>query len=201
VVIFPPAVLLVAIACDALTTAWAETAGQSRALPILGYAAAATILASLSVQPATDIANWLRLQTGVFSPEKYYAQFTLGQYSAADQIAAAHYIQAHTSSGDRIAVFGYEAPVVYLSGRANATRFGYALPLVGVQSSPAAKARYRREFLSGLTQRPVYIIVGLLLLNQSDPAKVFPEFADVLARDYRLDQTFGPVHLYRARID
>ena len=197
IVIFPPAVLLVAMAFDALVAAPATPGRSQNGLSVLGYAGVVTIAGSLAVQPAIDIGNWVRLMAGVYTPAQYQARFRLGQYSAADQIAAAEYIRAHTDATDRIAIFGYEAPIVFLSGRTNATRFGYALPLVGWQSSQAARDRYRREFLAALDDRPEYIIVGILLLGGTESIEVFPEFEAFLKRGYRLDRSFGAVDLYR----
>jgi hypothetical protein len=111
-------------------------------------------------------------------------------------MAAASYIRAHTSATDRIAILAYDTPVLYLSGRGNATRFGYALPLVGWRSSQAVRDRYRREFLDALVEPPAYIVVGLLPLRKEGTLASFPEFVSYLSRGYVLEQSFGEIDLY-----
>ena len=197
-VIFPPVILLVAMACDALIDSPPALDRRYRnALAVLGLAGLVAICGPLTIQPGTDIFNWVRYLAGVDTTAQYYGTFRLGQYSAADQMAAANYIDSHTAPTDRVAIFGYESPIVYLSGRKNATRFSYALPFVGVQSSPAARERYRREFMKSIESEPAYIVVGILLLGGSRSIEVFPEFAEFLSRRYRLEQSFGVVDLYR----
>ncbi len=199
-VIFPPTILLVAIAFDALTHAPAVLDNKDRrALGWLGIAGAVAIVGPLTVQPSIDITNWARYMAGVDGAPQYYAGFRRGQYSAADQMAAVNYIRSHTTETDRVAIFGYESPIVYLSGRRNATRFNYALPFVGLQSSQAARTRYRREFMTAIAAEPEpeFIIVGSLLLGENQSIEVFPEFAEFLGHGYHLEQSFGVVDLYR----
>jgi hypothetical protein len=199
-VIFPPIILLVAIAFDALTNAPAVLDVKYRtALKALGIAGAVAIAGPLTIQPGIDITNWARYMAGVETAPQYYGTFRLGQYSAADQMAAADYINHHTSPTDRVAIFGYESPIVYLSGRKNATRFNYALPFVGLQSSQAARDRYRREFMEAIASEPEpeFIVVGMLLLGGNRSIEVFPEFAEFLGRGYYLERSFGVVDLYR----
>ncbi len=201
-VIFPASVLLVAVAIDALLprppvhSASTSAVPGTRSLRVLAYAALAAIVLPLAVQPAFEVKNWLRLVARVDSAPAYYARFSDAGFSAADQMAAAAYLRAHTTAGDRIAILGYDAPVVYLSGRTNATRFAYALPLVGWRSAPATREAYQREFLAGLTPPPAYIIVGLLFPGKAQALSVFPEFGDLLAARYALERSFGVVDLY-----
>ena len=195
-VIFPPAILLIGIAVDALMGPPTEPARRPTSATVLGWTAAAVILAPLTIQPARDIGHWVRFATGIDTSSQYYARFRLGEFSAADQMAAATFIRTRTAATDRVATFGYEATLIYLSGRPNATRFSYALPLVGWRSSQASRDAYRREFMDALRVQPAYVVVGPILVGGTQSIEVFPEFAEYLARGYVLERSFGAVDLY-----
>ena len=135
--------------------------------------------------------------TGADNAAQYYSRFGEAAYSAADQMAAAEYLRAHTTAAGRLATVGYESTVMFLSGRMNATRFSYALPLVGWRSTPATRNGYQREFMAALAPPPLYIVVGQLLIGKPLTGDVFPDLTDLLARDYVLEQTCGAVQLYR----
>jgi hypothetical protein len=135
--------------------------------------------------------------TGSEKGPEYYARFRQGSFSAGDQMAAASYLRIHTRPTDRVAIFGYDTPAMYLSGRANASRFVYALPLEGFRSSQATRERYRREFMNTLAERPAYIIVGLLLGGKESTLASFPEFVTYLRQGFVLEKSFGDIDLYR----
>jgi hypothetical protein len=196
-VIVPPAILLVGVGLDALVHPREVPATSRSAFAILGYAAAATMMTLLAVQPARDIGNWVRLMAGLQTRAEYYAHFRQGSFSAADQVEAAAYIRSHTTDADQIAMLGYDTPAIYLSGRTDATRFGYALPLVGWRSTTVVRNHYRREFLGRLETPPAYIIVGLLFLGKRETLASFPEFVDYLNERYVLDRSFGEIDVYR----
>ena len=166
-------------------------------MSVLAYAGVIAIAAPLTVQPARDIVAWARLVSGIDSRSQFYAQFTQEEFSAADEIAAAEYIRSHTNPTDRIAMFGYDGVTLYLAGRPIVSRFVFALPMVGVRSSPATRDRYRREFLDALRDPPEYVIVGFLLLGNNRSVEVFPELVEYLNRGYVLERSFGVIDLYR----
>ena len=206
-VIFPSAGLLLAYGIDAIVGAGLN-AGRDRPdtssaawRTAVGAVAVLGILLPLARQPLGDVVNAARLATRVDSRAQYYARFGLDDrsYVAADQMAAAEYIEAHTSASDRVAIFGYDAPVLYLSQRTNATPFSYALPLVGHRSTAVFRERYRRAYLAALADPPAYVVVGLLFSGKEKTLADFPEFRDFLAQHFVLETSFGNVDLYRRR--
>ena len=210
-VIFPSAALLIALGVssiiDAGTPAKATPSADTTSPPFdirsaLGAAMVLAIVLPLARQPASDTWHWLRFVSGRDSRAAYYARFGLDDrsYVAADQMAAAEFIRANTTDRDRVAIFGYDAPVLFLSGRTNATRYSYALPLVGHRSSSAFRAKYRRDYMASLADVPAYVVVGLLFSGKARTLDEFPEFKTYLARHFALERSFGNVDVYR-RLD
>jgi hypothetical protein len=145
------------------------------------------------------VLNYVRFATGRETAARYYARFGHDDdpFSAGDDMAAAEYIRANTSAADRVAILGYDAPAIFLSGRTNATRFSYALPLVGWRSSQAVRSKYQKEFMSRMADPPIYMVVGVLFPDKQKALQLFPEFVDLLNRRYVLERSFGEVDLYR----
>lgn len=209
-VIFPSAALLVALGVSSIiggeqpasmppsTHASSPSLGMRSAL---GAAIVLAIVLPLTRQPASDAMHWMRFVSGSESRAQYYARFGLDDrsYVAADQMAAAEFIRANTTDTDRVAIFGYDAPVLFLSGRANATRYSYALPLVGHRSSSAFRTEYRRDFMASLVSVPAYVVIGLLFSGKQRTLDDFPEFKAYLARHFALQRSFGNVDVYRRR--
>lgn len=209
-VIFPSAALLVALGVssiiDAGQTAGAAPATDTTSPPFgvraaLGAAIVLAIVLPLARQPASDAWQWMRFASGRDSREQYYAHFGLDDrsYVAADQMAAAEFIRANTTDRDRVAIFGYDAPVLFLSGRNNATRYSYALPLVGHRSSSEFRTEYRRDYMASLADVPAYVVVGLLFSGKQRTLDEFPEFKAYLAQHFALQRSFGNVDVYRRR--
>ena len=199
-VMFPPAILLVVAGIDDLVATTDRPRRLNRGA-ILGVALAAVMLLSLAVGPIRDIVNLGRYVAGLDSHDTYYARFGHegDAFSAADQMAAAEYLRAHTTGADRIAIFGYDAPALYLSSRRNATRFSFPLPLVGWRSSQQVREQYQREFMDALRDPPAYFIVGLLFPTRAQAFTAFPEFGPWLEQGYAKERSFGAVDLYRRR--
>lgn len=214
-VIFPSAALLIALGVASIidtgqpakATPATETPGIDTPAPplairaSLGAAMVLAIVLPLARQPASDAWHWLRFVSERDSRAEYYARFGLDDrsYVAADQMAAAEFIRANTTDRDRVAIFGYDAPVLFLSGRSNATRYSYALPLVGYRSSSAFRTKYRRDYMASLADVPAYVVVGLLFSGKERTLDEFPEFKVYLAQHFALQRSFGNVDVYRRR--
>ncbi len=198
--LFPPAILLAAAGIDELVSP-RDRSRQSNRLEFLGFAAATVIFAALAVVPMRDAAHFVRYAAGLDNRETYYAGFRHedNEFCAGDEMAAAEYVKAHTSDADRVAVFGYDAPVLYLSGRQNATRFSFPLPLVGWRSSKASRSEHQREFMDALRDPPAYLVVGLLFPTRDEAFAEFPGFGAYLDRTYTKERSFGVVDLYRRK--
>jgi 4-amino-4-deoxy-L-arabinose transferase-like glycosyltransferase len=198
--VFPPAILLAAAGIDELI-APRDGARNSNRRAILGYAGSAAIFAGLAAGPMRDVAHFGRYVAGLENRDTYYAGFRHedNDFCAADEMAAAEYVKAHTSDADRIAIFGYDAPVLYLSGRRNATRLSFPLPLVGWRSTRASRIEYQREFMDALRDPPAYLVVGLLFPDRAQAFAEFPELGAYLEQGYVKERSFGVVDLYRRK--
>jgi hypothetical protein len=217
VLAFPPLTALGAIGFDRALGAFSSGRSLGRAAParvVSGSPAprigAAVILllgavavGKLAEEPLLGVSRWLSFMTGRVSGDQYYAFHRAGAFVAGDEIRAADYIRKGTVPQDGVAVFGNDAEINFLSGRANPTRFLYALPLTeGGRST--IKAAYRREYMLGLHRNlPAYLVVGVPWGNLSKTAALqdFPELEDLLEREYFLETRIGALDLYRRRGD
>jgi len=199
-ILFSPAILLAAAGIDDLVVP-GESRHSSSRRAILGFAGAVLIFAGLAYGPMRDVAHFGRYVAGLDDRDKYYAGFRHedNDFCAGDEMAAAEYVKAHTTDADRIAIFGYDAPVLYLSGRKNATRLSFPLPLVGWRSSRASRIEYQREFMDALRNPPAYLVVGLLFPDRAQAFEAFPEFGVYLERSYTKERSFGVIDVYRRK--
>jgi 4-amino-4-deoxy-L-arabinose transferase-like glycosyltransferase len=194
----PPTILLIVLGIDRLLNSNGLVVTARRAT-IAAVLLGAGVLVQLSARPVTDVSQWLRYVTGGQSHAAFYSRFKREGFVAADQMAAADHIRAHSSATDRIVLLGYDAPALYLSGRHNATRFTHALPLDSWRASPATLQRHRAEFMRAFDTPPLYVIVGLLFAGKEKTFKSFPQFRDVLMSRYSLERSFGGVDVYRRK--
>lgn len=121
----------------------------------------------------------------------------------------ASYLQARTSSSDRIQVWGYESLVYYLADRDAASRFQMTHPLVmrvpGQDITPMQR-RWRQEFMNDMVQQqPVFIAVvkddnWWWAPNEQTSEQLlddFPEWKEYIHKNYALQQTIGRFLIYR----
>ena len=135
-----------------------------------------------------------------------------GEDNPKDYKPIAAYVEAHTTQGERIAVWGF-APLIYWdSGRLPATRFFWSDLLVG--RVPALKIK-RGEAMSALTpmqaawemffsdlerHKPVYFIdtsPAALHDYEHFPVSKYPRLADYLAANYKEEANVGGTLIYR----
>jgi hypothetical protein len=170
---------------------------------IVATASAALFVIQIAVVPAIDVARWVIHVSGAESQSEYYAHYRRRNYVATDEVAAARYLRDHTGEGETVAVFGNDATVLYLSGRPSASRFVFAMPLTRDVRGPFRQT-YRREYLEVMRRRPPrYVVIGQPHDGSNDKQRdlqAFPELLAVLNEQYRLDERFGFLDLYR-RID
>lgn len=156
-------------------------------------------MGTLAVVPASSAALWLKFMVGRINRDEYYAAHVFGLYVAGDDIKAARFIQERTGAADTVVVWGNNALVNFLSGRANCTRFVFAMPLTaGGPGSP--RAAYRREYIREVQKSlPAYIVVGLPHGSGDKELvlKEFPEFEALLHERYYLETRIGFLDLYR----
>jgi hypothetical protein len=175
--------------------------GMSRITAVGVLLLGAVAVGKLAEEPFFGVSGWLKLMVGRVSRDQYYASHRAGAFVAGDEIKAADYIRRRTVTADGVAVYGNDAEINFLSGRANPTRFLYSLPLTeGGRSSP--QAPYRREYILGLRRNPpAYFVTGVPWGNHSKAAELkdFPELEDMLEREYVLETRIGALDLYRRR--
>jgi 4-amino-4-deoxy-L-arabinose transferase-like glycosyltransferase len=172
-----------------------------RALCGVALSMAAIGILQLAIVPAAGVRRWLSLMDGRMSRDQYYGAYEAGHFNVSDNMRAAQYIRERTEATDGVAVFGNEALLNFLSGRANPTRFVYAMPLTeGSQRSP--RAAYRREYIANLEKkRPAYFVIGLPWAGTKEQTlHGFPELEDLLSSGYSLETRIGILDLYRRKV-
>jgi hypothetical protein len=188
---FPP---ILAIAALALARISAQAAAR-----VLTPVAIGLFLAGVVIRPAWDTLCFFRYVAGIDSRQVYMERFKRFDFHAFAASEAASYIKSHTRADEKVVVYGVDSVVQFLSERASATRFVYALPL-GVPNK-AYRDPYRAEYVAALRQTPPrYIVLGSSQ-DEDDTRSKFPEFAELLAASYRADATFGRLELYRLNDD
>jgi hypothetical protein len=203
--LFPPMVILAAVGFDRLLSVPFDRSAQGlngslRLLSRVVLLLATIGVLQLAMVSASSVVQVLTLASGRIGKDKYYASHTAGKFVAGDDMAAARYIQAKTEPTDGVAVYGNNALINFLSGRANPTRFlsGGALTL---GSGTAIRAAYRREYMNGLQESlPAYIVIGVPFgaLTKDQAIQSFPEFETLLYERYTLETQIGYLDLYHA---
>jgi hypothetical protein len=172
---------------------------STRLLRTLALSLGALIVLQLAVTPASAVARWLKLMTGRIDRGEYYSALEYARYYPWDDMRAARFIRERTGPDDTVVVWGNNALINFLSGRANCTRFGFATPLrAGGPGSP--RAAYRREFLTEIRKKqPAYVVVGLPRVTEDNEPVLrdFPEFETLLHERYSLETQIGMLDLYR----
>jgi hypothetical protein len=164
---------------------------------IAALGACAVFLAQVSVVPAREIYRLGGGVAGLYSTESQYDRYWFMSYVVGDQIRAAQHIEANTRPDDSVFVWGVDAAARYLSGRPNATRFVFNMPLT--EKSPYLSA-YRQEMMRELAARPpAYIIIGLPWEMDATKASfhAFEAFSEFVAQGYTLEKKIGMLDLYR----
>jgi hypothetical protein len=162
----------------------------------LAVLAIAVFIVGVACRPALDTWRFTRFVVGLDSRDDYLGRFERFDYRPLSAIKAAAYIKAQTRPEERVAVYGEDATVQFLSERASPSRFVYAFPLN--VPNPAYRNSYRTEFIKALRQPGTrYIVLG----THQDEISIegFPELKELLAERYLLDTRFGLLDLYRLR--
>ena len=171
--------------------------------------AAGTLLMLLflagSLRPTRAIWTWGAMVIGRVSQRDYWAGFRFdAPYVAGEDIQAAEWIRAHSSEGDRIAIWGWNAGIAYLSGRSVAGRFGFSAPLLLKPNHPVTRS-FRAEFIGTLRdERPLYLVIsdyGGPGVRSADRVGLYPELADFIAAHYQPAQRIGLLQILRRTRD
>jgi hypothetical protein len=159
------------------------------------------VLAAVVKQPLTEVARLGYYSILKRDFDEYYSLYTLRLYNAGDEIAAARYVAAHSSTNQGLFVWGSDA-LYFLADRPNPSRFTFAMPLT--LPGPYREA-YRSEAMRDLTARPpTYFVTGIAWDGLSKAATEiadFPALADFFKQHYSLEKSIGLLDLYRLRDD
>jgi 4-amino-4-deoxy-L-arabinose transferase-like glycosyltransferase len=179
----------------------------------LGAVVCIAVLAVYGVALARDHApKWTRdarYLLGQTSSQQYLANFAhniQGRdiYSFPQTLDTARYVQARTDPDDTVLVWGFQSLVNFLADRRAPTRYIFTYPLTFDRPETAFRVQARRTFLNDLKLNPpVYIV---LVTNDINPLQAvdslgliggFPEFQQIMRRDYHLETDIGEFHIYR----
>lgn len=197
---YAPLVFLAALGAHAL----AKIRGGPPLILTLG--AALAFAGQVCALPFYDAAKCIYYLAVKRAPESYYASYQFNAdavvdrrtYNAADELAAARYIEARTKPDDGVFVWGNDATVPYLANRPNPSRFTFEMPL---SLQGPYLARYRAEALNQLrTRPPAYFVLGINWWSSDTKEQSiakFPELASFLAKSYSREKSFGILDLYR----
>jgi len=190
-IVSPPMAVL--IASGIWQVAKVEFAGSSR----LSFTVivAAVMCFHVTTHPMLEVFEFFRYVTGSTTKEAYYAHFGI----PGDDLRAAQYLRGHSADSASVAMLGWNASILYQSGRRSPTRFGYSMPLFMGEGTKLREA-YRTEFMDDLNASPpAVIVVGQLsemILGENYSVTDFPAFASFLRRKYRRTQSFGDITIY-----
>ena len=132
---------------------------------------------------------------------------TVFDYTESYDLAA--YLRARTEPDQPVQVWGYESLVYYLADRSAASRFQMTHPLVmrvPREALTPMQQRWREEFVGDIHRRqPPYVAVvqhdnwwwSPEERTSEELLDDFPEWKDVIARDYALETTIGRFLVYR----
>ena len=201
--LFPPLVILGTVGFYALLPAiFQESAKLVKVFYGMALSFAALAVLQLAIVPASSVHQWLQLMTGRIGIDQYYAAHVAWTFVAENDIEAASYIRTRTQPAEGVTVWGNNALIGFLSGRANPTRFVFALPLT-VGGPGSIRERYRREYLAALLKNPpAYFVVGMPWESSNKELILhgFPELEGWLHSQYAMETRIGGLDLYRRHL-
>jgi hypothetical protein len=204
VALFAPIIIMGVFGVHSLLIeAAAEARNRStESLRLIGRVAvalAAIGVLQLATVSVSAVGQWLKLVTGNVNSEQYYGSHHAGAFVAGDDMKTARYIQERTKPSDGVVVFGNNALINFLSGRANPTRFLTAGSMTFGRAGSIRDA-YRQEYISGIRRAPpAYVVLGVAYNGSKEKAlQGFPELDTLLHEQYTLDTHIGYLDLYRS---
>ena len=216
----PPLALLAGLGLQRVL-AWRRSigsrseAGQVLAASIL--ALAIVLMVGATVGPAVHGYRLLRRVTGLTDPVGY-DRIEFGPYGhhGGEVTELVAYLRSKSTPEETVLVWGSDAGINYLSGRASPSPFGYVQPLVDPPDSDLRR-RYRAEFMHRLeSTKPRYVVS----LNErvceraptTDERKLLgptegimrclgevPAVRDYVLSRYTVEHVIGPIEIRRRR--
>ncbi len=201
-IILPP---LAALAAVGLHAALAPARAASRDARLLAMALLGVIVVHAALRPGLRLLDDVRYAVGALDKQAYTARFKSDTFEPAAIREVGKYIRGRTTAADRLAIYGFDAGILYESGRQSAFRMaGWSWPVTEGEGSPI-REEYRREYLASMERtRPTYVVVNRGAGNEAaSPTPLpptlagFPELASVIQSRYRYERHFGRYTLYR----
>ncbi|HEX8363624.1 MAG TPA: hypothetical protein VF613_26120 [Longimicrobium sp.] len=201
-IILPP---LAALAAAGLHAALSPARAASRDARLLAIALMGVIVVHAASRPGLRLLDDLRFAVGALDKQAYTARFRSDTFEPAAIREVGTYIRGRTTQADRLAIYGFDAGILYESGRESAFRMaGWSWPVTEGEGSPI-REEYRREYLESMERtRPTYVVVNRGAGNEETSPTLlpptlsgFPELASVIQSRYRYERHFGRYTLYR----
>jgi hypothetical protein len=187
---------------------------RARAGRALAAAAMALTFYTLVFPLQRKVREWVTLVSGGYpTRDAYYHQFVRDQSDlVGDDLDLARWLGDHSAPADRVFIWDSPLPNA-LAGRRTPGRIGFFVPLVLARSSTnealplgPIQQRLRGEFLASLGQPEVrYVVVSHNAMAGIEPTLrknvpvLFPEFRDVLSRDWLVTDSVGDYRIYARR--
>ncbi|MET0183417.1 MAG: glycosyltransferase family 39 protein [Caulobacterales bacterium] len=191
-IVYPPSIVFAALGAYALfKESSALSAGR-----VLAIAAPTIFLLLVVAQPFKDAVKVAYFLGVAHNSDALLRTYSRDEFNAADEIAGARYLAAHTKPDDRVFVWGVDSYVGYLSGRPPASRFSFDLP---VTMHSAYRDVYRAQMMTELrTHPPRYFVFGLPWKHdKAGSVADFPELRAFLAANYEIETRIGVLDIYR----
>jgi hypothetical protein len=192
---YPPLFILGALGAFALMRSQPRSAAVSSILAVCSV----LVLAAVVKAPLQEVARLGYYSIVRRDFDEYYSFYSLRLYNAADEIAAARYVAAHTRPDQGVFSWGSDA-LYFLADRPNPSRFTFVMPL----TLPGPyRETYRAEAMRELTANPpTYFVSGIAwdgLSKAATELEDFPAMADFLKQHYSLEKSIGVLDIYRRR--
>lgn len=201
----PPLAILGGVGFDSLfrrtETGGLRPKGPANRAHLLGVLVLGVIVFHASFRPAFFTAQWLAFLAGQSSKDQYYSRLSQGGWVVpVDAMNAARYVQARTDQDDRVAVWGYDAGILFMAGRKSPSRLGgWSGPLVLGQGT-AIHERYWREYLRDLRAAPPkYFVVNQDESLSGSPLHLrhYRGLEEFLRLHYKLESRVNKLEIYR----
>jgi hypothetical protein len=195
--LFPPLAILTAIG---LFGWWGRTsrvsaARGSRAVAMVAFG---IILIVAIERPAVQVLRYGLYKTGHISEADYSNWFGSPFVSVPEEHEVAEFVAGNSTSSDRMYVLGFTGTINYLADRMPPTRWVYAPPITG-DGNPELLEAYRKEFLSGMLERPPMFLVTVAGPNYVQLLGELPELGAMIRGQYAKVGETGKFTIHRLR--
>ena len=191
--VFPPVLLLAAAGIHGTLE---RLNSRGARICVIFFLAAVTAFACAPLR--WDVLRWAGWIRGATSTAEYYKGFPV----AYPEMQAAAYIRSQTNESERVAIWGFESPILFMASRSSASRFAHSAPFLAGPPN-AWKEKYRKELLHSLKSAPpAFLVFGSHpgnVLGTKAGSLDFPGIRAFAVGACRPDRRFARLRLYRCR--